>query len=140
MECKKDKNPIRKIIYILLFALVIFCFIEISKKYSQNTIQQTILFSDYYENENNDYITVINGNEAIRKIRKGKHIIFIGNSNSKWSKAYASELNRLLNNLGKDGIISKDDSIYYYDLADDKQQKNSLQFHILQILLFYLFV
>ena len=125
MECKKDKNIVRKIIYILLFALIIFCFIEISKKYSQNSIQETILFSDYYENENNDYITVINGNETIRKIKKGKHIIFIGNSSSKWSKAYASELNRLLNNLANEGIISKDDNIYYYDLANDKQQKNS---------------
>ena len=125
MESKKENNTIRKIVYILLFALIIFCFIEISKKYSQNTIHQTLQFSDYYENEKNDYIKVINGNETIRKIKKGKHIIFIGNSNSKWSQAYASELNRLFYNLAKDNIISKDDNIYYYDLADDKQQKNS---------------
>ncbi len=125
MEKEKDKNIVRKVIYIILIALVLFCFIEISKKYSSNTEQQVINFSDYYPEENNDYIKVINGNETIRKIKKGRQIIFIGDSDSKWSVAYASELNRLLNNLGREGIITKDDEIYYYDLAQDKEQKNS---------------
>ena len=125
MEKEKDKNIVRKVIYIILIALVLFCFIEISKKYSSNTEEQVINFSDYYPEENNDYIKVINGNETIRKIKKGRQIIFIGDSDSKWSVAYASELNRLLNNLGREGIITKDDEIYYYDLAQDKEQKNS---------------
>ena len=125
MKEEKKSSFGRKIIYFILFALIIFCFVEISKKYASNTAQETIQFSDYYENENNKYIKAINGNETIRKIKKGKHIIFIGDSSSKWSKAYASELNRLLNNLGEDNIISPEDNIYYYDLADDKQQKNS---------------
>ncbi len=134
MEDKKKNCLARKIIYFILFALVIFCFIKISNKYAENSVEEIIKFSDYYENENNDYIKVINGNETIRKIKKGKQIIFIGDSDSKWSKAYAKELNRLLNNLGREGIITKDDEIYYYDLAQDKEQKNSKYYDLRTIL------
>ena len=98
---KKEKKNclVRKLTYFILFALIICGFLGISKKYANNHLEQVVLFSDYYPNETKSYFQVINGNETVRKIKKGHHIIFIGNSDSKWSVAYAKELNRLFNNL-----------------------------------------
>lgn len=129
---KKEKKNclVRKLIYFILFALIICGFLGISKKYANNHLEQVVLFSDYYPNETKSYFQVINGNETARKIKKGHHIIFIGNSDSKWSVAYAKELNRLFNNLVNDKVLSKDDNIYYYDLANDKYQKNSKYYDI----------
>ena len=130
MEKDKKKCLIRKIIYFILFALIILGFLGISKKYANNHLEQIVEFKDYYPEETKTYIQVINGNETARKIKKGHHIIFIGNSDSKWSTAYAKELNKLFNNLVEDGILSKDDNIFYYDLANDKYQKNSKYYDI----------
>lgn len=130
LKKEKKKSLVRKLIYFILFALIICGFLAISKKYAHNHIEQTVLFSDYYPNETKTYFQVINGNETARKIKKGHHIIFIGNSDSKWSVAYAKELNNLFNNLVKEKILSKGDNIYYYDLANDKYQKNSKYYDI----------
>ncbi len=130
MEKDKKKCIIRKIIYFILFALIILGFLGISKKYANNHLEQVAEFKDYYPEETKTYFQVINGNETARKIKKGHHIIFIGNSDSKWSVAYAKELNRLFNNLVNDGVLSKDDNIFYYDLANDKYQKNSKYYDI----------
>lgn len=121
----KQNSIVRKIIYYLLFALIIFAFLQISKRYENVHTDQIIKFSDYYPNERLSHFKVINGNEAIRKIKKGKHIIFIGNSSSKWSISYAYEINKLFNNLVDAKVLSANDNIYYYDLANDKSQKNS---------------
>ena len=129
-ETNKKSSIIRKIIYLLLFTLIIMGFLAISKKYASNHIEQVVEFKDYYPEEKKSHFQVINGNETVRKIKKGHHIIFIGNSESKWSVAYAKQLNKLFNNLVDNKTLSKDSNIYYYDLANDKYQKNSKYYDI----------
>ena len=125
MKLTKFQKLIRKIIYLMLFTIIILCFLNISKRYDYRTIDNTVNFSDYYPSETKTIFKVINGNETIRKVKQGRHVIFIGNSSSKWSQSYAKELNKIFNNLASDGVLPKDASIYYYDLASDKKQDNS---------------
>ncbi len=123
---KGKKGIIRKLIYLILFGLIIFAFIYISNKYEKLSEQKTIVFTDYYKNESSDYYDVINANELIAYLKKGNHLIFIGSSSSKWSQEYAS----LLTKIAKELKIK----MSYYDLENDKTQKNSKYYELKEVL------
>lgn len=126
----KKKNIIRKIIYALLFSLCIAGFIILGNKYAQNPEDKVVVFSDYYPDINNDF-EVIRGTELINKLSRNKNLIFIGSSSSKWSQKYAELINEISNE-------SNVDKIYYYDLSNDKVQKNSNYYEIREKLKGYL--
>ena len=128
----KVKNIIRKIIYLVLFALVIFCFIYLSDKYSSLSERKVMNFNDYYKDINgNDIYTVVRANQLITDLQKGKHLIFIGDSKSKWSIKYAEELTKVFS-------LKKIDTVDYYDLASDRNQMNSNYYEIMDLLESYL--
>ncbi len=125
---KKDKTIqlIRKIIYIVLFSAIIGCFIYLSNKYS-NEEPETKKISDYYEIEDTSMYQVINGSEMINKIKKGTNIIFIGSETSDWSKKYIEIITPIFKTFDIE-------TVYYYDLNNDKAQKNSNYYDIKELL------
>lgn len=125
---KKDKTIqlIRKIIYIVLFSAIIGCFIYLSNKYT-NEEPEIKKISDYYEIEETSMYQVINGSEMINKIKKGTNIIFIGSETSDWSKKYIEIITPIFKTFDIE-------TVYYYDLNNDKAQKNSNYYDIKELL------
>ena len=106
----KTKSTIRKIIYIILFAVMIFAFIYLGNKYINDDKDKVKLINDYYENIKSDKYEVINGAKFISLIKEGNSIVFIGSKTSYWSKEYIKQLDKVVNSL--------DIKIYYYDIKD----------------------
>ena len=127
----KVKSILRKIIYFLLFALMIVAFIVLSEKYADNSEQRISVISDYYENTKANCYEVISGNKMISLLKSGKNIIFIGSSVSDYSRKYMEELDTIFKNL-------KIDKVYYYDINNDKLQENSNYYDIKELLNGYL--
>lgn len=123
----KFKKILRKVIYFILFALMILAFVYFGEKYADNSKDKVLTISDYYENIDDDYITVIGSTKMINYLKNGNNIILIGSSTSSWSKAYIEKLNVIF----KDNDVDK---IYYYDLDNDKTQKNSSYYDIRELL------
>ncbi len=115
---KKRKALIRKIIYAILFTGLIFCFIYIGDKYTKDDKDKVVKISDYYKNIDDKRFEVIRGKKLISLLKKGNHLIFIGNKESEYSKKYIEELNYVFKELNID-------KVYYYDLINDKAQANS---------------
>lgn len=123
MKKKKGKPAIiRKLIYLVLFALIIYAFIFISNKYEKLSQEEEIVIGDYYKGLDTDTFEIVNSNKLISYLNKGDHLIFIGNSSSIWSQEYA----KILFNIAK----KLDVEISYYDLENDKTQKNSHYYNV----------
>ena len=123
----KTKALIRKIIYAILFAAMIFCFIYIGNKYTTDDKDKTVKISDYYQEIDNKYYEVIRGKKLISLLKEGNHLILIGNQKSEYSKKYIQELTTVLEELNVD-------KVYYYDLINDKAQANSNYYEIIDLL------
>lgn len=123
----KTRNILKKIIYVILFVLMIFAFIYLSEKYKDNSKEEVKTISNYYPEINSDVFNVINGTKLINVIKKDKNIIFIGSQTSRWSGQYIKELNSIFQEIGLD-------KIYYYDINNDKSQKNSNYYEIRELL------
>lgn len=123
----KTKALIRKIIYAILFAAMIFCFIYIGNKYTTDDKDKTVKISDYYQEIDNKYYEVIRGKKLISLLKEGNHLILIGNQKSEYSKKYIQELTTVLEELNID-------KVYYYDLINDKAQANSNYYEIIDLL------
>lgn len=123
----KKRNILKKIIYVILFVLMIFAFIYLSEKYKDNSKEEVKTISNYYPEINSDVFNVINGTKLINVIKKDKSIIFIGSQTSRWSRQYIKELNSIFQEIGLD-------KIYYYDINNDKAQKNSNYYEIRELL------
>lgn len=123
----KTRNILKKIIYVILFVLMIFAFIYLSEKYKDNSKEEVKTISNYYPEINSDVFNVINGTKLINVIKKDKNIIFIGSQTSRWSGQYIKELNSIFQEIGLD-------KIYYYDINNDKAQKNSNYYEIRELL------
>lgn len=127
----KRKTLIRKIIYAILFAGLILCFIYIGNKYTPDDKEKVLEISDYYEGIDNKYFEVIKGKKLISCLKEGKHLILIGNKKSEYSKKYIEELTTVIKELNID-------KVYYYDLINDKAQANSNYYEIIDLLEGYL--
>ncbi len=125
----KTKSILRKIIYAILFALMIFAFIYIGDKYTEEDKQLTI--NDYYKEVKKERYEIVNGTGMIKLLKEGKHLIFIGSKDSDYSKKYIEELDFIF----EDKEIEK---VYYYDIVNDKSQKNSNYYEIRDLLNGYL--
>lgn len=123
----KTKSIIRKIIYGFLFLIMIIAFIFLSEKYADNSKEKIMTISDYYSQITNDKYEVIRGTKLISLLDTGKHIIFIGSSTSQYANKYIEELETVLKQTNID-------KIYYYDINNDKSQKNSNYYKIRELL------
>lgn len=125
---KKDtKNIIRKIIYGILFIAMASAFVYLSEKYASNSDPKILTINDFYSNLDDSKFEVVRGQRFISLIKSGKNIIFIGSSTSEYSKKYIEILNEIL----EENEIEK---IYYYDINNDKSQKNSNYYTIRELL------
>lgn len=127
----KVKGIIRKIIYAIIFATMIFSFIYLGNKYAGNSEVKVLDINDYYKNIQKENFEVIKGRKFISLFSKGKHIILIGNSKSEYSKKYIEEVNKIITDLGLK-------EIYYYDIINDKAQANSNYYELVELLDGYL--
>lgn len=123
----KTKCIIRKIIYGILFIAMVFAFIYLSEKYASNSDPKILTINDYYGDLDTDRFEVIRGKMFISLIKKGKNIIFVGSSTSEYSKKYIEILDEILEE-------NKIEKIYYYDINNDKSQKNSNYYDIRELL------
>ena len=124
------KKYIRTFIYIIVFIAMIGCFIYLGNKYTK-TEEPKISITDYYPKIENKNFKIVKGRELISLLKKGKHLIVIGNKNSEYSEKYLEEINKIVTDL-------KIDEIYYYDLINDKVQGNSNYYEIVELLDGYL--
>ncbi len=122
-----NKNTIKKIIYAILFITMIFSFIYLSEKYAGNATPKVVTINDFYPDIKSDKFEIIRGQKFISLIKNGKNIIFVGSGNSEYSKKYIEELEKIIAN-------DKIDKIYYYDINNDKSQKNSNYYTIRELL------
>ena len=125
------KGIIRKIIYFILIGICIYGFIYIGNKYTNTNKEKEPTITDYYEELKYNNYKVVGGTELISLIRKGHNIIFIGNSNNKWSEEYIKQIDVIFKNYNID-------QVYYYDIVNDKSQKNSNYYKIISLLEGYL--
>lgn len=127
----KAKKALRGIFYLMAFGLIIACFIYLGEKYSSNSKDEVLTIKDYYKNIENIDIEPISGTKFINFIKKGDDIIIIGSHTSKWSEKYIEIVSEVLKEMN----ITK---TYYYDLNNDKSQKNSNYYKIIELLDGYL--
>ncbi len=127
----RTKSIIRKIIYIILFLLMAVAFVFLSEKYASNSQPKVYTIKDYYPDNQNTYYEVVTGTKMISLLRNGHNLIFIGSSSSQYSQKYIEEIDKIFNEL-------KIDKVYYYDLNNDKYQKNSNYYEIRELLEGYL--
>lgn len=126
----KIKNHLRNFIYAVIFIAMIGCFIYLGDKYTTKEAPK-ITITDYYKNVKNNKFKIVKGRELISLLKKGKHLIVIGNKDSDYSKKYMEEINAIVTEL-------EIDKIYYYDLINDKVQGNSNYYEIVELLDGYL--
>lgn len=124
------KKHLRNFIYAVIFIAMIGCFIYLGDKYTTKEAPK-ITITDYYKNVKNNKFKIVKGRELISLLKKGKHLIVIGNKNSDYSKKYMEEINAIVTEL-------EIDKIYYYDLINDKVQGNSNYYEIVELLDGYL--
>jgi hypothetical protein len=127
----KTKGIIRKIIYFVLIGICIYAFIFIGNKYADNGEVKSITINDYYSDLKYNNYEVVNATELISLLRKGNNIIFIGSNKNEWSIKYMEEIDIIFRNYDVD-------KVYYYDLVNDKAQKNSNYYKIISLLKGYL--
>lgn len=124
---RRVKNTIRKVIYIVIFIAMITCFIYLGNKYTSDDKEKILTINDYYKNINKNRYEIVRGAKIISLLKKGNHLIMIGNKDSKYSQKYIEELDIILEEL-------EIDKVYYYDLINDKAQANSNYYEIVELL------
>lgn len=127
----KTKKILKNIFYIIAFAILISAFIVLSEKYASNSKDEIKTITDYYKNIENNNIEPINGTKFINLIKKGTNVILIGSHTSDWAERYVQEIDEISKELNVD-------IIYYYDINNDKAQKNSNYYKIKELLKGYL--
>ena len=95
----EGKKVIKKVIYSILFVLMIAAFIYLSEKYAANSSPKIVVMQDFYSEIKSDKFEVIRGKKFISLIKSGKSIVFIGNSNSEYSTKYANELEQVIESI-----------------------------------------
>lgn len=132
---KRMKNPksnkkaiIRKIIYLILFSLMIFAFIYLSNRYSALSVRKDPTITDYYPTiKDTSKYDIMKADATIKEIKDGTSLIMIGSHTSKWSNKYIEEIEAITKEL-------KITKIKYYDLNNDKSQRNSNYYEIKELL------
>ena len=120
------KDMLRKVIYAILFILIIVAFVYIGEKYTKEDKIETVI-SDLYDGIDDKNFKIVRGKQTIDLLKKGHNIILMGDKTSKYSKKYIEEVSSILKEL-------KIDNIYYYDLINDKAQENSNYYKIIELL------
>ena len=124
------KNTREMIISIILFIAFISGFIYIgTKDYTSNKVIDNQKFNkEHKEVKDNDNIFVyIDSSSALDYVKKDNVIVLFGIKNSDWVGYYANVVNEVAKEVG----ISE---IYYYDITEDRKDKNAIYEIIVQYL------
>ena len=109
------------IISIILFVLFIIGFIYIgTMDFSKKEVNDNEKFASEYKDviDKDNIYTYVNSQDAYVEIKKDDVLILFGIKNSEWVGYYAN----VLNSVAKDNNIDK---IYYYDITEDRDNKNA---------------
>ena len=127
MEPKGNKI-VRKLIYFIIFAVLVAGFVYLGEKYKGNSLVKTYTITDYYPEADGELFEVVSGSRLINILKsKDSYLVLIGSSKSEYSKKYLEEIQSIAKELN----IEK---IEYYDLRRDKTQKNSNYYEIRKLL------
>ncbi|MBQ4030302.1 MAG: hypothetical protein II625_00990 [Bacilli bacterium] len=133
MEPRGNKI-IRKIVYFILFAILILGFVYLGEKYKDNSKVKVYTIEDYYPGIGTDIFQSVSGSKLISILKdKNSHLILVGSSKSVYSQKYIIEIKNIVEELKVDKVI-------YYDSYSDKSQKNSNYYEIRKLLEGYLTV
>lgn len=123
MEPRGNKI-VRKLIYFIIFAVLVAGFVYLGEKYKDNSLVKTYTITDYYPEADSELFEVVSGSRLINILKsKDSYLVLIGSSKSEYSKKYLEEIQSIAKELN----IEK---IEYYDLRRDKTQKNSNYYEI----------
>lgn len=116
---KLFKNKVQMIIYILLFLIFIGLFIyfgTFEKKASNKTDSEKFI-NEYKEINTDNVFIYLNAQDTLNYIKNNNVLILFGYKNSSFVGYYANILNEVAKEVG----IEK---IYYYDITEDRKNKN----------------
>jgi len=113
------KSKTEMIVTIILFCVFMWGFIYFgTKDYQKNEISDSEKFVSEHKEANSDNVfTYINSSDAYTYIHNDDVLLFIGIRNSDWVSYYGNVLNDVAKELGIE-------SIYYYDITDDRASGN----------------
>ena len=118
----KNKNIFKSkwqmLIYILLFAIIIYLFILIGTKDYNSTIPDSELISEKFSMLEKDNIYEYANASVARMVASGTKGIVLFGTDNEWVNYYASIVNDIAKNMG----INK---IYYYDFTDNRDNNNA---------------
>ena len=133
MEPRGNKI-VRKIVYFVLFAVLIVGFVYLGEKYKDNSKVKIYTIEDYYPDIDCDLFEAVSGSKLINILKdNNSHLILVGSSKSVYSQKYIIEIKNIVEELNVDKVI-------YYDSYNDKSQKNSNYYEIRKLLEGYLTV
>lgn len=113
------KNKLQMVVYIFLFLLFLAGFIYFgSKDYPDKNLDNEKFASEHAGANENNVFKYINVMEAYNLVKKEDAILFIGISNNDNVTYYANALDDVAKELGLD-------SVYYYDIEEDRKSRNA---------------
>lgn len=111
---------------------MIFAFIYLSNRYSALSVRKDPTITDYYPTiKDTSKYDIMKAAATIKEIKSGTNLIMIGSYTSKWSNKYIEEIEAITKKL-------KITKVKYYDLNNDKSQRNSNYYEIKELLNGYL--
>ena len=128
------KKVVRKIIYCLLFILLIGAFIYLGKKDFSDMSKQSdnVRFAQEYSiNKENPFVYSY-GSQIVDVIKNKSGIIYLGFSSNEWCKYYIKYLYDVL----RDNDIKK---VYYYDILKDRAKNTKHYLELENLLSDYLY-
>ena len=128
------KKVVRKIIYCLLFILLIGAFIYLGKKDFSDMSKQSdnVRFAQEYSiNKENPFVYSY-GSQIVDVIKNKSGIIYLGFSSNEWCKYYVKYLYDVL----RDNDIKK---VYYYDILKDRAKNTKHYLELENLLSDYLY-
>ena len=116
---KLFKNNVQAVIYIILFFVLLAGFIYFgNKEYKSNDNDNEKFSSEHSGANQNNVFKYINVKQAYNLVRNDDCLLFLGMSNNENVTYYANVLDDVAKELG----IS---NINYYDIEDDRQNRNA---------------
>lgn len=114
---KMFKSKTQMVIYIIIFCLLIYAFIYLSKKEYKVELPDNEKFSSMFSMVSTDNVfKIVNATEARMVSRGAKGIVLFGTENE-WVNYYAYIVNKIAKEVGIE-------EIYYYDFTKNRKDNN----------------
>ena len=130
---KKKMTLVQKIFYIFSFLFLIAAFIYLgTKDYTPKKQESDAqLFTKEYGITEDNVFTERDSKTILELLNSGSGIVFVGFPENKWSASIADILNESAKKMNID-------TIYYYNLEQDRKEHNYYYEHMIEILMPYL--